>query len=237
MNEGVTRAHIDFCGELYPLSDDDQLTVGRVGDVVIDDNPFLHRQFLKLYVHDGMLWLRNVGSQLTASLADEAGLVQTRLSPGAQVPIAFPRTAVWFTAGSTTYELEIVVEEAPAAPVVDVREEEGWTTIGRATLTPDQRLLLVALAEDILRRGGRGQGSIPSSVAAAERLGWTLTKFNRKLDTVCEKLTKTGVRGLSGQPGKLASSRRTRLVDHAVSTGLVTGADLPLLDAGQPSAQ
>lgn len=231
------RAHIDFCGELYPLSDDGQLTVGRVADVAIDDNPFLHRQFLKLFVHDGLLWVRNVGSTLTASLADEAGLAQTRLSPGAQVPIAFPRTAVWFTAGSTTYELEIVVEEEVATPPMEDRDADGWTTLGRAVLTPDQRLLLVSLAEDVLRRGGRGQGSIPSSAAAAERLGWTLTKFNRKLDTVCEKLTRTGVRGLSGQPGKLASSRRTRLVDHAVSTGLVTAADLALLDGGQLSSQ
>ena len=232
------RAHIDFCGELYPLGEDGQLTVGRVGDVVIDDNPFLHRHFLKLFVHDGMLWVRNVGSQLTASLADEAGQSQTRLSPGAQVPIPFPRTAVWFTAGSTTYELEVVLEEPPAAAPSETEYDRGGdTTIGRVTLTPDQQLLVVALAEDVLRRGGRGQGSIPTSAAAAERLGWTLTKFNRKLDTVCERLTRSGVRGLSGQPGKLASSRRTRLVDHAVSTGLVTAADLALLAADQPESQ
>ena len=114
---------------------------------------------------------------------------------------------------------------------------EGRTTLGRPDLTPDQRLLLVALAEDILRRGGRGQGSIPSSAAAAARLGWTLTKFNRKLDAICEKLTKSGVRGLSGQAGKLASSRRTRLVDHAVSTGLISAEQLVLLDGLKQSAQ
>jgi hypothetical protein len=232
------RAHIDFCGELYPLADDGQLTIGRVGDVVIDDNPFLHRQFLKLFVHDGLLWLRNIGSQLTASMADEAGLTQTRLSPGAQVPVASPRTAVWFTAGSTTYEFEIVVDEGPTPVTWEDSTADGTgQTMGVADLTPDQKLLLVALAEDMLRRGGRGQGSIPSSAVAAERLGWTLTKFNRKLDSICEKLALSGVRGLAGQPGKLASSRRTRLVDHALSTGLVTLADLALLDRVQPPSQ
>jgi hypothetical protein len=230
----MMRAYVDFCGEFYPLPDHGELTIGRVGDVVVDDNPFLHRHFLMLFVRDGMLWLRNVGSELTASVADEAGLAQTRLSPGAQVPIGSPRTAVWFTAGSTTYELEIVVEDGlDDPPPARDEQPEAETTVGRPELTLDQRLLVVALAEDMLRRGGRGQGSIPTSAAAAERLGWTLFKFNRKLDAVCAKLTRAGVRGLSGQPGKLASSRRTRLVDHAISTGLVTTADLPLLDEAQ----
>jgi len=230
------RAYVDFCGELYPLADGAELTIGRVGDVVVDDNPYLHRHFLMLFVRGGMLWLRNVGSELTASVADHAGLAQTRLSPGAQVPIGSPRTAVWFTAGPTTYELEIVVEDGldNGPPTYDA-QPEAETTVGRPELTLDQRLLIVALAEDVLRRGGRGQGSIPTSAAAAERLGWTRFKFNRKLDAVCAKLTRAGVRGLSGQPGKLASSRRTRLVDHAISTCLVTTADLPLLDEAQTS--
>ena len=123
------RAHIDYCGELYPLPDDGQLTIGRAADVVVDDNPFLHRHFLKLFVHDGMLWLRNVGSQLTASIADEAGLTNTRLSPGAQVPIAFPRTAIWFTAGSTTYELEVVLEEFTQDAPGDIEPESARRVI------------------------------------------------------------------------------------------------------------
>ena len=34
-----------------------------------------------------------------------------------------------------------------------------------------------------------------------------------------------------GGPGKLASNRKARLVEHALSTRLVTEADLALLDA------
>jgi hypothetical protein len=231
----MMRAHVDFCGESYPLPDNGALTIGRVGDVAIDDNPFLHRHLLTLFERSGMLWLRNVGTELSASVADEAGLAQTRLSPGAQIPIGSDRTAVWFTAGPTTYELEIVIEEGPdQSPPADDSTPEAEATVRPPQFTLDQRLLLVALAEDVLRRGGRGQGSIPTSAAAAERLGWSLFKFNRKLDTVCEKLSTAGVRGLAGQPGKLASSRRTRLVDHAISTGLVTTSDLSLLDEVQP---
>ena len=67
---------------------------------------------------------------------------------------------------------------------------------------------------------------------AAERLGWKVTKFNRKLDNVCQKLADAGIRGLHGGPGKLASNRKSRLVEHALSTRMVTEADLVLLDDG-----
>ena len=82
----------------------------------------------------------------------------------------------------------------------------------------------------MLRRGPGGKGQIPSSNQAAERLGWTLTKFNRKLDNVCEKLARIGVSGLVGASGQSASSRRVRLVEYAVATRLITDADLVLLD-------
>ena len=71
---------------------------------------------------------------------------------------------------------------------------------------------------------------MPQSGAAAQRLGWTVTKFNRKLDNVCQKLADAGIRGLHGGPGKLASNRKSRLVEHALSTRLVSEADLALLD-------
>ena len=66
------------------------------------------------------------------------------------------------------------------------------------------------------------------------RLGWKVTKFNRKLDNVCQKLADAGTRGLHGGPGKLASNRKARLVEHALSTRLVTEGDLALLDAPGP---
>ena len=65
---------------------------------------------------------------------------------------------------------------------------------------------------------------------ALERLGWTLTKFNRKLDNVCEKLDQIGIRGLHGDPRRLAGGRRARLVEYALAARLVTPTDLVLLD-------
>jgi hypothetical protein len=72
---------------------------------------------------------------------------------------------------------------------------------------------------------------MPSSGEAAQRLGWTTTKFNRKLDNVCQKLSAQGVRGLHGEPGRLASNRRARLVEYALAVRLVTRDDLALIDS------
>ena len=62
-------------------------------------------------------------------------------------------------------------------------------------------------------------------------LGWALTRFTRKLDNVCDKFDRIGVDGLRGGSDGYAVNRRVRLVEYAVTSLLVTAADLPLLDA------
>jgi hypothetical protein len=109
---------------------------------------------------------------------------------------------------------------------------DSSTTIGSLSLTLDQRLLILALAEPALREGVRGLTSLPSNAAAARRLGWTLTRLNRKIDNVCDRLTRLGVKGLHGGPGRLANDRRARLVEYALAARLITREDLLLLDRG-----
>ena len=225
---------LEFCGEWFEPDAATGFDIGRDGALQIDDNPYLHRRFLSLSEQQGMWWLSNVGSQLSATVSDAGGSFQAWLAPGARLPLVFGETSVLFTAGPTTYELTIVNDEATFV-VTDIgHSESGETTIGPVTLTPSQRQLIVALAEPLLRREGSSISSIPSSKDAAARLGWEQTRFNRKLDNVCDKLDRWGVKGLRGGPGQLASNRRARLVEHAVATQLVTRKDLLLLD--DPSA-
>lgn len=221
---------VDFLGEEHLVQDGGELTIGRDADLTVDDNPFLHRKFLRVSHRDGMWMLSNVGSQLAATIADEAGVMQAWLAPGAQIPLVFEQSSVWFTAGPTTYEFEIRLENAPFTSVAPEAATDGHTTYGQTSLTPEQRLLLVALSEPLLRRRMKGATSAPSSVEAAERLGWTLTKFNRKLDNVCQKLGKLGVRGLHGGKDRLATDRKSRLVEYALAARLVQPQDLALLD-------
>lgn len=220
---------VEFCGEWFDADPEMSFTIGREGDLEVDENPYLHRRFLEISYQDDLWWLTNVGSRLSATVSDSEGNMQAWLAPGARLPLVFARTSVLFTAGPTTYEVGIVGESPTFDSASPERKEVGETTIGPVTMTESQKLLILSLAESVLR--GRGSSaSIPTSSQAAERLGWAITKFNRKLDNVCEKLSRHGVRGLRGGQQQLAVNRRARLVEHAVASRLVTTADLELLE-------
>lgn len=223
---------IDFAGEWFTVEPGSQFVIGRDGDLALDDNPYLHRHFLTVYDTQGFWWIRNDGTRLPATLTEGDGLMRAWLAPGARHPIIFALTLVTFTAGPTSYEVHLHATELGMAPVpIKAAQGDGSTTIGGTRFTPSQRLLVLSLAEPMLRRAGSGTAQIPSSAAAARRLGWSQTRFNRKLDNVCDKLDQVGVRGLRGSAGRLASNRRGQLVEYAVSSLLVTADDLPLLDA------
>ena len=223
---------LDFAGEIHRIPRDQAFTIGREGDLALDDNPFLHRRFLVLQWQNGLWWVVNVGSRLGTTVAEAEGSSRSWVAPGARVPLVFPRMALVFTAGATTYEILL---EVPG-PLYEVNPPEpgpsqGETTVGQVSLTPSQHLLILSLAEPWLRRTGTGPVDLPRNADAAARLGWSMTRFNRKLDNVCEKLDRVGVRGLrGGRVAGAASNRRTALVEHAVSTLMVTAEDLYMLD-------
>lgn len=231
-----TSAVVEFCGERHEVEPDRAFTIGREADLVVDTNRFLHRRLLELARADRLWWLANVGSALSVTVVDGEGSVHAWLAPGGRLPLVFPRTTVWFTAGPTTYELEIVVADAPFDAVKPTAEQDvaGPTTSIPAALTPEQLRVVAALCDPLLRVRTTGASQIPTSAEAAARLGWTLTKFNRKLDTVCEKLAGQGVRGLHGSDGRLAVNRRARLVEYALSTRLVDGHELDMVDRTPP---
>ena len=225
------RLHVDFAGEVITLAPDDTLSIGREAELSLDDNPYLHRHFLTLLSAEGLWWVANVGNRISANLTDPGGLIRAQLAPGARSPLVLPETVLTFSAGPTTYELLLNTESAAFEPLPARQVSDGTMTIGSIPLTASQKLLILALAEPVLRRAGTGTAQVPASAAAARRLGWTLTRFNRKLDNVCDKFERIGVRGMRGGPGRAASNRRAQLVEYAVTSLLVTHDDLPLLDA------
>lgn len=225
------RLSIEFAGEWFQPDPARPFTIGREADLVIDDNPYLHRNLATLTAVDGVWWLSNVGTAIALSLSADDGTYQAWAGPGVRVPLVFARLAVVFTAGSYTYEFTIH-QPAPAWREVSLPTPVagGETTVGGVSLTESQRLLVLALCEPLLRQPGVSLAAVPSSAAAAERLGWPVTTFNRKLDAVCDKLDRAGVAGLRGGPRNLATQRKARLVEHAVLSRLVTASDLRLLD-------
>ena len=239
-SKGETMAElaVDFCGEWHEPGETQVFCVGREGDLVIDDNPYLHRKFLTISKDNGMWWLTNIGSRISATIADSSGGMQAWVAPGARIPLVFEQTRVIFSAGPTTYEFDVHVQTPAFRQDHRGAQPVGDTTIGPVLFTESQKAVIVALAEPLLKRDGTGYSSLPTSADAARRLGWLQTRFNRKLDNVCEKLHRVGVAGLRGGPGRVASNRRARLVEYAVTSQLVTAADLVLLDrsAEEPAA-
>lgn len=228
--DGGVALEIEFCGEIYRVKPGETFTIGRVGTLSIDDNPFLHRNFLVIEFHNGLWWVNNVGSRIAVTVAETTGMLQSWIGPGTQIPLVVHSMSLVFTAGPTTYEIDVTVPDTMYEVSSMGTDEVGEATIGQVTLTPSQRLLILALAENWLRRVGSGPSDIPRSDEAAQRLGWTQTRFNRKLDNVCDKLDRLGVKGLRGGNGAHATYRRARLVEYAVASQLVVVDDLYLLD-------
>lgn len=218
---------IDFVGELHELRTGDSLTFGRRADLHIDDNPYLHRVVGRFVERQGLWWLQNHGSRIALELRDADSPARYTVLPGQQVAVVAQRFLVGFSAGPAAYELEGSRSGGP------LRADDEGIALGTATvdfgvvpLSAEQHLLLVALSERRLTTGDR---EVATNQAVADRLGWTITKFNRKLDHLCAKLAREGVRGLRGGPDGLALDRRLALVDHAVDVRLVTAEDLGLL--------
>lgn len=234
----MTGLQVEYCGEWWTVAEDQRFTIGRTADLSIDDNPYLHRTFLEIRREAGVWLVANVGKQLSATIGDEHGHFVAHIAPGGALPLVFDRTYVRFGAGPTTYEVELVLEDPPFSPVDVDPTDDGTglhdTTRSPARLTADQRVVVLALAEHAMRRTGSGPSLLPTSGEAARRVGWPEKKFNKKLDQVCQKLAKAGVRGLHGGPGDIASNRRARLVEYCLASGVVTEADLPELDRPAP---
>lgn len=230
----MSDLRVEYCGEWFSVDPDRPFTIGRDADLAVDDNPYLHRTFLELRREHGVWLVANVGKQLSATIGDEDSQFVAHIAPGGVVPLVFDRTYVRFGAGPTTYEVQLVLPDPPftAARADGPVSGDGLSapTQSPAELTPDQRLLVLALAEHALRRTGSGPSALPTSADAARRIRWTERKFNKKLDQVCQKLAKAGVRGLHGGPGDIASNRRARLVEFCLAARVVTEDDLPLLD-------
>jgi len=228
---------VSFVGDERVLAPGDELTFGRSGDLVIDENRYLHRVVGRFTFASGMWWLVNLGSAIPLTVSDTSGPSFARVSPGSSVALSFESSLVAFEAGNRNYELAVdVVDGGFDDALVDLDgdgQSESWsdevtTTASSLPMSAEQRLLLVALAEGRLRDPG-ATVEMPTNRQIAHRLGWTITKYNRKLDGLCTKFAAAGVSGLRGSSDALAKDRRLRLVDHALHAATVTSADLDLL--------
>lgn len=229
------RLRVEYCGEVRAIETSDELTFGRAGDLRIDDNRHLHRVLGRFWARGEQWWLSNEGSSISMQIADADSRSSVTLAPRSEIALSFPNSIVRFRAGITDYELTLRVPDREDEDEADEDSDAMWddefgdtVALGDVLLTDEQRLLLLALAEPTLREPHTKE-DLPANRAVARRLGWSITKFNRKLDNLCNRFTKLGVGGLRGSIDQLATDRRRRLVDHAIESGLITADQLDRL--------
>lgn len=212
---------IEFVGEKYELVPTRPFTFGRSGELQLDTSVELP-SVVGVFAHEnGIWWLRNHMPSADIHLLDAATRSTALIAAGSSAPIPYVHSVLRFVAGPSTYELILTCAEDSD------RRSTSRAISGQTTLNLEQRQLLTAFAESHLL--GVDPHDLPSNAEVAERLGWRITKLNRKLDHLCIKFDKLGISGLRGSARRLATERRRHLVDHCLAIELITVEDLDLL--------
>lgn len=218
------------------------LTIGRVADMILSNDPYLHRRALAVAIVGDHVELTNTGSALSARLVHERTRTATRLEPGGRCALFEGRSTVSIRTATHEHEVRFEVRLPARAP-----ETVGDPTTGRPTkrprsLTADQVLMLTALAEPLLLDPTRTLADLPSNKAVAGRLG-VGAGFNGRLDRLCAAVARLGVDGLEPVPSddpyarstdegapRKRRRRRERLVEWALANNVVTIDDIDALD-------
>lgn len=210
-----------------------ELLFGRTAELVVGaGNQFVHRTMGRFVHQNSCWWVENRATHLPITVTSYDGTrveLATRSTTGnfPLTAVVAERFTVRFSAGGVTYEIDgELAAPRPIPTAAAARRPPGEDTIRAIRLTPEERQLVAALARPVLIDPGAGPDALPANRAVARELGWPDTKLNRKLDYLCHRLTKQGFQGLKGELGGEAKLRRWRLVEYAVSHGLVTLADL-----------
>ena len=230
--------HIFFIDELTVAKPTEVVTFGRSGDIEIDEaNQYMHRIVGTFFDKDNVWWLTNNSKHGNLTLAGDGGR-HTRLPPDAVTAITEVAGAVRFDSGPSTYELGWTLPgQDPLMPPTKVPDDDGvelppdaTTQFGIVSLNHEQRQLVAALSERSLLDPTVPTSDLPPNASVAHRLGWSTKKLDRKLDYLCARLASEGVRGLRGEKGFEAIDRRSRLVEHAMSSGMISAADLEIIE-------
>lgn len=229
----MSELHLFFIDELTVATPGSVVTFGRSGDIELDEaNQYMHRIVGTFFEQDNVWWIANKSRHAHLTLVGNTGRL-TRLPPEAVSAITERSGVLRFDAGPSTYEIgwTLPSSEPLMPPVVDGDGDVSMATsqFGIVPLNDEQRLLLSALAERSLQDSSVPTTDLPPNAAVAHRLGWSAKKLDRKLDYLCARLSAEGVRGLRGEKGFEAIDRRSRLVDHVLSSGMIGAADLESL--------
>ncbi len=228
MSDDAGTLQIEFFDDIRRLEPGESLSFGRSADLVLDeDNRNMHRIVGTFEAHGPSWWVRNHGKS-AIQLQDRQSKSAAVVAPGTAQALPGAETIIRVVAGTTPYEF--AAKSSAALPSGSTMRRTGEETYvpEKFSLNEPETLLVLALAEPILREP-MAKSKLPSNKAAIQRLGWRKKQFERKLDYVCEKLSEHGIRGVH-EPGGNARHRRRILVEYCIDEGLIDPSDLGLLD-------
>lgn len=236
-----SNATVTYRGEVHCLDTEHDLLFGRGSgnDLNVEREPddLVHRRFGRIYFRNGVWWIANDGSRLSLAINDQNSVSSIVLAPGCTAVLSFRQVAIRFSGRTPNYEISIDLgDPGTLSGTPDASESADGAAFGRPTtdqaqmpLVGEQRLLLVALAENKLRNPHEPL-ALPTNRAVARRFGWSRKTFDGKLGRLAEKFKRWGMTGLVGELAEPATDRRNKLVNYAIDRAIIDVHDLDLLD-------
>ena len=223
----MSQVTVSFGGRTYRVGPGESFSFGRAEDCTacLDaSDATISRRAGSLEHENGTWWLTNRSSVRPLAVIDELGF-RSVLAPGRRAAIENPvRVVVDAAQGSHTLRFDIAAAPA-AAPAAETEPPPGLpTTVGETVLiSAADRLAMVALFAGYLDDGDRYDPHPKSYAAAAARLGWPRTTLVKRIEYLRTRLTNAGVPNMTGWKAL------ENLAEYAISSGLITKDDLPLI--------
>jgi len=220
---------IGLRGERYEVPEGEELTFGRSQRATLCLDPAdlgISRIAGLLEADAGVWWLVNKSAVRPLEVVDDVG-IRTVLPPGRRIAVTAPITVI--VEGATrrhalTVDLphQDVEAEAGRAPALEVEGNPTRAT-SDVSITPADKLALVALFSSYLEPFPRYDPHPKSYADAAARLDWPRTTLVKRVEYLRTRLTNAGV------PNLLGENALQHLAEWALATGLISRADLGLL--------
>lgn len=209
----------------FPVTPGEPFTFGRAEDCTVCLDPAdatISRRAGSLDHSQGTWWLTNRSSVRPLAVIDELGF-RSVLAPGRRTAVE-SSVRVIVDAGQGSHTLRISVPAVPQAGPAEEPPPGQPTTVGEDVLvSAADRLAMVALFAGYLDEGPRYDPHPKSYAAAAARLGWPRTTLVKRIEYLRTRLSNAGVPNMTGW------NALANLAEYAISRGLITKDDLPLI--------
>ena len=173
----------------------------------------------------GVWWLVNKSGVRPLEVVDDVG-IRTVLPPGRRIAVTAPITVV--VEGATrrhAFTVDLPEGAHDGGGPFPTGQVEGNPTqaASEVSITPADKLALVALFSGYLEAFPRYDPHPKSYADAAARLDWPRTTLVKRVEYLRTRLTNAGV------PNLLGENALSYLAEWALATGLISRADLALL--------